>query len=81
MNALSKIETEAPYKDRFSFKVIPMNSPEGKASDGKYDWERQGHGLVILKPDGSVRAKFPGHLYADKAREKILAELDKALAE
>ena len=76
MNALSELQNEAPYKDRFDFEIIPMDSPKGKASNDKYDWQKQGHGFVILAPDGKLRSILPGHGYG---RDEIVAELDKAL--
>ena len=74
MDALRKIETESPYKDDFTFQVISMGSPEGKAASEKYDWQKQGHGLVVLDADGTQRALLPGHNYG---RAEILAALDK----
>lgn len=76
MNALGEIETEAPYKDRFSFEIVGMGSERGKASQEKYDWENEGHGLVVLADDGKVLAKIPGHRYE---RDAIITALDGAL--
>ena len=76
VDALAKIEKEAPYKDRFEFEVIPMGSPEGKAGAEKYDWQGHGHGLVILR-DGKLLKLIPGHSYG---RDEIIAALDEVSA-
>ncbi len=76
MNALDVIKTEAPYKDRFTFEIVGMGSERGKASDEKYDWENEGHGLVVLSADGTLLAKIPGHKYE---RPEIIEALDGAL--
>ena len=76
MNALSKIETEAPYKDKFDFEVIAMSTPEGEQAGKKYDWQGHGHGLVILR-GGKLLKLIPGHKYG---RDEIVAALDEVLA-
>jgi hypothetical protein len=76
VNALGELETEAPYKDRFTFEIVGMGSERGKASEEKYDWENEAHGLVVLASDGTVLAKIPGHRYG---RDEIVAALDGAM--
>ncbi len=74
MNALAKLETEAPYKDRFTFAVIAMSSEKGKASTEKYEWGPVSHGLVVLAPDkDDVKGILKGHNYE---RAEIVELLD-----
>ncbi len=75
MGALSKIETEAPYKDKFDFEVISMETPQGTAASKKYDWQGLRHGLVILRKGKQIKL-IPGHKYG---RDEIVAALDEVM--
>ena len=72
---MSELGTE--YEGRVTFTVEDVNTEEGQAAVEKYGWQDPKHGLVTLKPDGTMVGTLPGHRYGkDEIREKVEELLD-----
>ena len=60
---------EPPYKDQMDFEVIRMDSEKGKASQDKYMWGRERHGLVVLDADDKALVVLKGHSWGGMTPE------------
>lgn len=69
MRAVRALVAEPPYKDRMAFEVIRMDSEKGKASQDKYEWGRERHGLVVLDPEGKALVVLKGHSWGGMTQE------------
>ena len=70
-------ELEKEYEGRITVDIRDVNTDEGQAAVKKYGWEEPLHGLVTLKPDGTMVGTLPGHRYG---KEEIQQKIEELLA-
>ena len=66
MRAVGTLQADPAYKDKIESEIVSMTSERGKASGALYEWGDQKHGLVVLGPDGDVKAVLKGHLWGSR---------------
>ena len=70
-------ELGVEYEGRINVTILDVNTEEGKAAVAKYGWEEARHGLVTLKPDGTMVGTLPSHRYG---MPEIRAKVEELLA-
>ena len=65
------------YEGQITVSIVDVNSDEGQAAVKEYGWTEPRHGLVTLRPDGSMVGTLPGHRYG---KAEIKAKVDELLA-
>lgn len=79
MRAVGALAAEPPYKDRIVTEIVPMDSEKGKASQAKYEWGRERHGLVVLDEEGKALAVLKGHSWGGLQPEIATKALKEAI--
>ena len=79
MRAVGVLAEDPLYKNKLDTEILAMTSEKGKASQEKYDWGRERHGLVVLDDKGTALAVLKGHSWGGLELEKALGALKQAI--
>ena len=79
MRAVGVLAEDPHYKNKLETEIVAMSSEKGQASQEKYEWGRERHGLVVLDAGGKAVAVLKGHSWGGFEVEKALGELKKAI--
>jgi hypothetical protein len=63
------------YEGQITVTILDVNTEEGQAAVEKYGWQEPLHGLVTLRPDGTMVGTLPGHRYGKPEVEAKVKEL------